>query len=527
MAFVLQAAGNAAGQVSQGESELQLMRRVHNACKYEHALSGSNVDFNKVRSRVLASSQTHAESIPFIYGFVLKFCGGHGAELLLESEAYIRHHSVPNRRLGQSFFQALSLDTKGSVSDMNARVRHALLKLACLPDENVSKSDISRLVQANDKAIQAKVKEADNIMTEMRVHLQQHKVFEQCLDLVHQFDMDAVRLLLGRRIGRKYLSVGGVAHDFLLHVSVVAGVRVPSRLEVEASLTTDFPPPEVSPSSASGSKPTLQMRELDDMAQLSNMDVLLQSRGISVDSHVRRKADGVTGVIKVMTATVATVTVEGGDPIDVPLPDLLSGQWFMVRHKDIPQQMDVSGCIANETFEYKLHVTRANVVIAIDGHIQDHVNSHKALKLLNKPRRVEVLKSFSKGSLVIAPCSTRLVSTQRKVDDVPSAALGLSELMTGVQFWLTQQTTIPTADKHDGFVSAFWFIETTTEKEEVNVELSYIKSTAVVGLRIPVYKNIKALKAGDVLMMLDKSVGQVAEVEIADEPAKRKRKKSA
>lgn len=524
MAFVLQAAGNAAGQISQGESEMQLLRRVHSAWRFEHALSGSNVDFTKVRSRVLASSQTHAESIPYLYAFVLKFCGGHGAELLLETEAYVRHHSSPTKRLGAAFFHALSLDTKGHIADMNARVRHALLKLACLPDESINKSDISKLIQASDKTVHAKVKEADSIMTELRAHLQKHNVLEQCIDLMHQFDMDVIRYLMGRRLGRRYLTVGGLAHDFLLQVSTVTNVNVPSRFEGEASQTTDFPV-EANPSSSSGIKSNqIYMCELNDKAQLSNTDELLKLRGIAVDSHVRRKGDGTTGVIKSMDADVATVALDNNVSVAVPLSDLMNGQWVTFKAKLVTQQMDVSACIGTETVEYRLHVLRANVVVAIDGIIQDSLNSNKSLKVLNKPRRVEVLKSFSKGSLVIAPCSTRLVSKKCNIDEVPTSALQLGELMPGVHFWLSQQTTIPTSEKTEGFVSPFWFIETSTEKEEVNLELCYVKSTAVPKLRIPVYKNTKGIKAGDVLKLWDSPAGESEPVVVESESKRRKKK---
>ena len=206
------------------------------------------------------------------------------------------------------------------------------------------------------------------------------------------------------------------------------------------------------------------------------------------------------------------------------LSDLMNGQWAPFKAKLVTQQMDVSACVGTETAEYKLHVLRANVVVAVDGSVQDSLNSNKSLKVLNKPRRVEVLKPFSEGSLVIAPCSTRLVSRKCNIDEVPTSALQLGELMPGVHFWLSQQTTIPTAEKSDGFVSPFWFIETSTEKEEVNLELCYVKSTAVPNLRIPVYKNTKGIKAGDVLMIWDKPAGESEPVVVESESKRRKKK---
>jgi hypothetical protein len=527
MAFVLQAAGNAAGQVSQGESELQLLRRVHSAWKIEHAVSASAVDFGKVKSRVLASSQTHAECVPYLYAFVLKFCGGHGAELLSESEAYIRHNSVATKRLGQAFFQALSLDTRGQAADMNARVRHALLKLAYTPDETVSKNDISRLVQSTDKSLQAKVKEADHILTDMRAYLKSHNVLEQCLNLVHKFDMDAVRFLLGRRLGRKYLSVAGIAHDFLLDVRTSTGVDVPLKFETEAGLTTDFPTPS-EPQASAGSKKsqTIQMCELDGNAQLSNITELLNARGISTGGHIRNKADGSTAVIKSMDQTSGKALIELPDlsQSSLQLDDLLNGQWIVFKPKTAPQQMDVSGYQGLDTSEYELHVLRAKVVVAIDDVLQLHAGVQNSLKILSKPRRVEVLKNFTKGSCVIVPCSTKLVSKECSIDEIPSGALALGELTPGLQFWLAQQTTLPTADKPAGFVSAFWFIETTSEKDEVNVEQMFVKPSSFPLLKIPIYKNSKPLKAGDVLKVLDSNDKDTAGEPVVSEQKGKKRK---
>ena len=519
LAHVLQAAGNAAGQVAQGEPEAQLLRRVYNSWSTEYAMAaerGHSVDFARVKSRVLASSNSHAELIPYIYAFVLKFCGGHEAELLLESEAFIRHNSTA-RRLGGPFFQALSLDCKGQPNVSLARIRHALLKFAYMDSEGISRADVTKLLQATDKAFQDKVKDADLLMVDMRAALKNNVMRVRCSQLVHELDIDLVKHLLGRKLAKKYMNVGGIAHDFLCTVENTCSVEmsdIKSKFQADAKLTEEWPVTE--PARRVGSADTSQsmMRELDESGRVLNLPALISAKGFLIGTHVKHKKDGVTGVIKAfdVAGSEVTLTMSDSEQLKVPMSDIAHGDWVTVKQKTTPLPTDVSAFLPGASAEYSLHVLRAKVTVALHTVMTEN-SKDKSLTVFNKPRSVVVNSPFAKGALTLVPCSMKVVLKACDRSQVPSGAVFMGELRPGLQCWLTQQTTLPhestsSSDKvTEGFVSPYWFVEAASDKDIANLDTALLKVSGIDNLKIPCYKNNKAIKAGDKLVVFQPSGG--------------------
>ena len=151
---LLQTAGNACGQIAQGEHEVQMLHRVFAAWKAEQALlkDGFQVVFNNVKARVSTSVSQHLDTIAPMYSFILKFCGGESGTFLSESVSFINHHGKPTLKLGAPFYQALSTDTKGDALQRLAQVRQSALKLAFSGTEVISKSDVMRLISSSSPA---------------------------------------------------------------------------------------------------------------------------------------------------------------------------------------------------------------------------------------------------------------------------------------------------------------------------------------------------------------------------------------
>jgi hypothetical protein len=134
MASLVQAAGNASGQVAKGEHEFQVLRKIHNAWWGEHARLASSanpnprVSFADVKEKVLRSKPPCAASVPSMYSFVLTCGGGKSACFLRETELFVKANAPSNRTTAPDLYDALSVDFKGS--EQCIRFRHAVLKLA-------------------------------------------------------------------------------------------------------------------------------------------------------------------------------------------------------------------------------------------------------------------------------------------------------------------------------------------------------------------------------------------------------------
>ena len=510
IAHILQASGNAAGQVAQGEPEIQVMRRVYNAWVTEKttaSAAGFCVDFAKVKSRVLASSTLHADIIPHVYTFILKFSGGQHADLLMETEMFIRHNGVTTRKLGPTVYQSLGLDVRGKSDAVYARIRHALLKLGYMPNETLSKTDVSRLIQTSDSEASQKIKDTESMMTELRASFKQHKVYDRCIHILHMFDIDAVKYLLGRKLTRKYSSVAGLAYDSVIAASTLTGIKMPdleTKLQPDGSMTQDWPSAEHSSTSSVNMIGRVVMRELDDRGLLKNTDVVYAAKGFVVGAHLRRKIEGELRTAELVSFNAdgtVTLTYTDQSTSNVSLSDLEGWSVFKPKGETV---LDVSHFQAHLSNEFGIHVIKAKITVSLDGILTDHVKSYKALKLMyGKRRTVTVNSALSKGSLVIAPASTKIVIKECPRDQVPSGVAYCGEVKHGVHCWLAQQTTVPNADSRtSGFVSAWWFIDEADEGEDGNMALSYMKVNGVDTLKIPVMKNTKALKEGDVLMLV-------------------------
>ena len=113
LADIIQQSGNAS--LDRGESELQMLRRLHNLFMQKHSNS-EPVDYQSIKQRALAAKPPFAPSLPHMWAFALKFSGGSMAPLLVETE------------LSPDIWSSLSGDVRGS--SQLARWRHAALKCA-------------------------------------------------------------------------------------------------------------------------------------------------------------------------------------------------------------------------------------------------------------------------------------------------------------------------------------------------------------------------------------------------------------
>jgi hypothetical protein len=505
LAHVLQAAGNASGQVAQGEPEIQVMRRVYNSWRAELLLataSGHTIDFTRVKARVLASSTLHSDVIPHVYTFLLKFGGGQTADLLNETEGFVRHNGAATRKLGPLFFQALGLDARGKSESMLVRLRHALLKLGYMPEETVTKGDVNKLIHSNDVQVIRKSTEAETLMAELREGFKQNGIYNKCVHILHMFDTDAVRFMLGRKLPRKYASVAGIAYDAVKLAVEQSGVQMISLLqkfEHAGSLTEDW----LAPETVSAYTMTSVMRELDTHGRLKNTETVYAAKGYVVGAHLRRKQDGefCTAVLSSFNSD-GSVSLDTGGPGHAQITIAELASWSVFKPKG-EAFTDVSALQAHKSEEFEMFVAKAKVALAVQTLMTEHAKSYDSIQLmLGKPRSVTTTRSFNKGTLIIVPASMKITIKECTRDQVPNGVAYCGEAKTGHHCWLAQHTVLPNDTRSDGFVCAWWFIDVGDEPDDGNMVLTTVKVAGHDSLKIPVLKNIKPLKDGDKLSLV-------------------------
>ena len=110
---LLQSAGNVASHLVREESELQLMKKIHNQVVLKQGQGKTDVVWSNISKAVLRSKPSHALACPSIFGFVCKFSGGTLGQMISETEGYVKVNGYPRRALGAEVFAALAQDFKG------------------------------------------------------------------------------------------------------------------------------------------------------------------------------------------------------------------------------------------------------------------------------------------------------------------------------------------------------------------------------------------------------------------------------
>ena len=241
---LVQAAGNAAGQVAKAEHEMQLCRRLHNTyLQLQNSLAPSHtVNFKDVKERALASKPRCNASLASMYNFVLRYSGGEKAELLKESEAFIKAMSPTTRAISPEFWDALSTDFKGLHQCL--RFRHAALKLAYVAPFNVVNGesmwvkhvDVRRCSKPEMLALTLA---ADTLLTECREIMLKNNIDVASVYIeLGRLDMNVVAHVFEKthkdHVGHD--SISHAAHEFIVAVRKKLDINISSPWEACAKV---------------------------------------------------------------------------------------------------------------------------------------------------------------------------------------------------------------------------------------------------------------------------------------------------
>jgi hypothetical protein len=503
LAEFLQAAGNASGQVSKPEHELQLLRKIHNCYLTLQSTSPEGrVSYDVLKARVLRSKPPCAASLPGMYSFVLRHAGGPSAKLLLETEAFIKARASTNVTLSPDVWSALAADVKAR--DQMSFFRHGMLKAMYLLHDSkcIQVSDVKRI---GAKDWMPKVLLADGIMKDVRslvmgANLPQHLLVET----LGVMDIEMVMFTMGKLHSsvQSFASMGGIAHKAVLAINAVAAdTPVTSQWQADAA--------EVAQPVA-GSKPdnkSCPMREFDQTGGMVNPNLPLIESGFNVGVDVRRVKDKLSGTISVLGEPTSIVT-QTGDVLSVSVNELLR-MWKRVDKAAEAEEEDVvadfQNCVADRSQPFRVLVHKQQIILQMHQLTVKYPIAADKLKVVIKPKNVIVTAAFKKHDLVIVPVALKVdwKNTNMKDECVPSLAVDVG-FKDGVRYWLSSSNQIPNPKKNfTGFVSPFWLIASSASKEDCNMELHFVKDHS-----IPVARNTVALKVGEALVLYrpDKTV---------------------
>ena len=213
--------------------------------------------------------------------------------------------------------------------------------------------------------------------------------------------------------------------------------------------------------------------------------------------------------------------------IEVAAGDLITG-WRICHNKVtavVPRCWTTDACPL-KSLAWGVALAKGAVMCAMKVHYEQSLCHNPNIELYTLPNQARTKVAIKpKGELV-------LVAASQRIDQKASAGsvgLGEYEIVQGLQpvkLFLAPQTVLPLdADgkiKPNAWVAPFWFVESTTQEEEVNMELQFV--TEFIGgfsVKVPVLNNIKKLKEMDVLKQI-----QVDTVQQPNEqtPAKKPRR---
>jgi hypothetical protein len=490
---LIQASGNAAGQVAQGEHEIQTMRKVLNAWYAEKALlpEGHLVDFAKVRSRTLASANAHGDAIPWMYAFLLKYCGGSNAEFLKHTENYVRQHCSMNVKLGSGVYQALSADCKAITSPL-INLRHAIIKLA-YSSNSVSKAEVTKLLNATDKELLGKICLSEQLMIDCRQRLSQSNGPVGLDDLFHRMSIDMVKLLLGKKtMTKRYERLESIAHDFVADMASSLGTSVDSPYKDHAVVAE----PIKEPSSNSGaSKHThLDMTEMTADGRVANGSKMLLAAGFTVGCNVKR-SDGAAAILAEVTDDRVKLKTAHDVVCSMDITSFLKEAWSVFTPKSGPEVVDASKLNVKDCLEYSAAVMKARILLELDALTQKHQKCVDRIKVFNKPKNVQVVDHIAKGQLVLVPTTTRILHKPGDLSSRVADVVYVGNVKNDVQFWL-----MAPAGAENSFVAGFWHVQFTSEIDKANMEMFDVK-TSIDKLTIPALRNSVKVSPGDALLV--------------------------
>jgi hypothetical protein len=477
MSEMIQAAGNASGQVAKAEHELQVLRKINNAFTLLSGPDGSaRVDFSDVKLRVMRSKPPCAASLPGMYSFSLRHGGGKEAALTKDTELFVRAKAGSARTVSPDFWDALAMDAKGQ--EQASRFRHGVLKLVYTCPINVVKNECKLITTADvkkllTKDIFPKVLVADSLIRQVRVIADDSQLgCVKTLDAISKMEMDLVMFVMEKKHKDWFLppSLGAVAGACVETLSSIAGVGILNPWLTEIVAASIAAGPTAIPRALTG----VIMRDLSSDGKLRNECALVVEKGFSVGMTVARKADKIVGTIQSIAASGVVIRVQGaeGKMVVGSLDSFGNGEWAEFTPKAEPEELlewHAHAPHVSPLFDALLH--KGEIAMQMHDLDEKHAAVLIGSKVFVKPKKdVVASKAFALHKLILVPSTVRVDCKSDCKDVVPSGCVDVG-CHGGMRFWLTGANQLP--KKADaGFIAPYWFVHQRLTRRQPTWNLS-------------------------------------------------------
>ena len=209
------------------------------------------------------------------------------------------------------------------------------------------------------------------------------------------------------------------------------------------------------------------------------MSDLAEEKGFEVGKLIQRKADKAVAKIDSYQNDMVIVVVQDG-PISgkaqFPIENLLAGKWKVIDKKPDPEFLtDLESVRPSTSTDMQVQVLKAQIIAELWKLEQQHEAVHKNLMIQLKPfKAVFVTVKVAKGKLVLVPTSSNIKLVKPSQDMKVSKALcGGSVCLSGCSqdYVLFIQPQYQPVDKPSPFVNAAFFLRSSTDMDECNMEI--------------------------------------------------------
>ncbi|CAE7788980.1 unnamed protein product [Symbiodinium sp. CCMP2592] len=493
-ATLFQAAGNACGQISKPEDEMQVAKKILLSVQGFMQLNGTNqVKYEDVSKEILRSKPPCAPWVCFIFRFVLQAPGGlspasSSTSFLLESEAHIRTHGRRDRSLGMEWWDAISADAKGQKP--RVLFKHAMLKLAyCEANSKaVTASDVRKILSSRDAVV--KLDAAEDAFIQFRQILAKEGIDSiQAQEAMAFLEQEVAALVLVKKF-RKYEDVDSACHAAMEALSEKIGRVIPHSWPIH---------------------------ELDASGAVVNAARVV-SKGFRVGDFVERKADGLQATVKVVGAEKVVLELQDGSQVEGSAQSFLDGHWKQSAPRSDPVRFDSwPSVVGFKSFEMQALLLRARIVHAMEEQFEKLMGAKSValgLTVYQKPRDVRAHEDLAVRQLQLPVTTTRIEIRSAAEDPSNSIVVGRTTL-AGKDVWviLSPVTTWPTATC-EGFLNPSWLMRPSAVRKEANCELVGIPAKPADPFELPVIKNFKKISQNESLVLYRPGNKSPAPVEV-------------
>ena len=196
-ASLASSAANSAQQVSQGETDLQVCKKI--ASTWQACNAGNVMTYQEMKPILLRSKPPRTETIPRLFSFMMKCGGGATGHLMQATESFVRCNGISSRRLPVQAWDYLATDVKNKQGEQAVLWRHAMLKTMYCVENGLTPGDIKKSF-SNGSIFQ-------QVLVFERTHRELRKLGASMSELTGHmlaqglgvFEVDSVMAILGKK----------------------------------------------------------------------------------------------------------------------------------------------------------------------------------------------------------------------------------------------------------------------------------------------------------------------------------------